>query len=36
MKIYAARVDAWHADAYRVLNGISRVGLEEKEGSIFI
>ncbi|XP_056697688.1 condensin complex subunit 2 isoform X1 [Spinacia oleracea] len=34
VKIYAARVDAWHADAYRVLNGISRVGLEEKEESL--
>ncbi|KAL2944764.1 Condensin complex subunit 2 [Bienertia sinuspersici] len=28
VKIYAVRVDACHADAYRVLNGISRAGLE--------
>ncbi|XP_021755444.1 condensin complex subunit 2-like [Chenopodium quinoa] len=34
VKIYAVRVDAWHADAYRVLNGISRAGQEDEEGSM--
>ncbi|XP_048498513.1 condensin complex subunit 2 isoform X2 [Beta vulgaris subsp. vulgaris] len=35
VKIYAVRVDAWHADAYRVLGGISRTGLgDEHEFSI--
>ncbi|XP_021758674.1 condensin complex subunit 2-like [Chenopodium quinoa] len=35
VKIYAVRVDAWHADAYRVLNGISRsTGLEDEEETL--
>uniref|UniRef100_A0A803LY36 Condensin complex subunit 2 n=1 Tax=Chenopodium quinoa TaxID=63459 RepID=A0A803LY36_CHEQI len=34
VKIYAVRVDAWHADAYRVLNGISRAGQEDEEETL--
>ncbi|KAL2944766.1 Condensin complex subunit 2, partial [Bienertia sinuspersici] len=33
VKIYALRVDSVHSEAYKVLGGISRAGLEEQETS---
>lgn len=32
MKIYSVRVDAVHSEAYKVLGGINRAGIEEAEG----
>lgn len=35
VKIYALRVDSVHSEAYKVLGGISRAGLEEQQGLSF-
>jgi len=32
VKIYALRVDSVHSEAYKVLGGISRAGLEDQQG----
>ncbi|KAL6554140.1 hypothetical protein OROMI_019813 [Orobanche minor] len=36
VKIYSMRVDSVHSEAYKVLGGINRVGLEDEEGMINI
>ena len=36
VKIYALRVDSVHSEAYKVLGGISRAGLEEQQGLSFM
>lgn len=33
MKIYSMRVDAVHAQAYKVLGGITRAGQEDEQGN---
>lgn len=33
MKIYSVRVDAVHAEAYKVLGGINRAGQEDEQGN---
>lgn len=32
MKIYSVRVDSVHAEAYKVINGLNRVGQEHEQG----
>ncbi len=32
MKIYSVRVDAVHSEAYKVLGGINRAGIEGEQG----
>lgn len=32
MKIYSVRVDAVHSEAYKVLGGINRAGIENEQG----
>ena len=34
IKIYSVRVDSLHSEAYKVLSGINRAGLENEQGLV--